>query len=218
MPLKKQQCQNWKLYVIADKKSAGRRSLAKIVRAAILGGADVIQLRDKHAGDRELLAQARALLKITKPFRIPLIVNDRAKVAQMAGADGVHLGQEDGDLKAARKILGPKAIVGRSTHSMAQALKAQKQGFDYIGVGPVFQTPTKPSYTPVGLDLVHFASKRLKIPFVAIGGIDLKNLSEVRAAGAKTVAVVRAVCIAKNPKKACEEIIKLITKNISSKQ
>ncbi len=174
------------------------------------GGADVIQLRDKKADDLELLATAKALLEITKPKGVPLIVNDRIQVAKDSGADGVHLGQEDGSLEDARRVLGDQAIIGRSTHSRAQALAAEAEGFDYIGVGPVFSTPTKPTAVPVGLELVRFAAGNIRIPFVAIGGIDAGNVEEVRQAGAKTVAVVRAVMADRDPKRAARKLMEFL--------
>ena len=180
------------------------------MEAAIAGGADVVQLRDKRATDSELAKEAEALLGVTRACGIPLIINDRIAVAKRVGADGVHLGQADGSIEKARKILGPGAIIGRSTHSRAQALQAQKEGFDYIGVGPVFSTPTKPSYPPVGLDLIRFASQNIGIPFVAIGGIDASNVEAVRRAGARAVAVVRAVMGAENPCVAAKKLVETL--------
>src|SRR3989338_5152654 len=210
IPSKKERCQNWKLYVITDPVAARKRPILELVRAVIRGGASVIQLRDKTARDEELTHAAKKILEITRLKSVPLIVNDRIFVAKLSGADGVHLGQHDGSLKEARLVLGEAAIVGRSTHSPEQALEAQEEGFDYIGVGPVFSTPTKPDYAPVGLDLVRFASKNIKIPFVAIGGIDLTNLEEVRRAGAKTVAVVRAVMAHESPGLAANTLLQLL--------
>ena len=208
MPSRKERCQNWKLYAITDPAGLENRSLVEVVRAAIEGGADVIQLRDKTATDEQMIGQARQLLEMTRPAGIPLIINDRPEVAQKAGADGVHLGQEDLDLESARRLLGEGALIGRSTHSREQALRAQAEGFDYIGVGPVFQTPTKPSYEPVGLDLVRFVSQNIRVPFVAIGGIDEANVGRGSGAGARTVAVVRALMRAEDPKEAARNILK----------
>ncbi|MGH7198390.1 MAG: thiamine phosphate synthase [Candidatus Omnitrophota bacterium] len=207
MRSKKKPCRNWKLYVITDAEAAGKRPLAAVVQAAVEGGASVIQLRDKKARDEELVKTAERLLMITRPRGVPLIINDRVNVAKAAGADGVHLGQEDGSFEAARAALGEKAIIGRSTHSPEEALAAEAEGFDYVGIGPVFRTPTKPSTEPVGLELVRFASRRLSVPFVAIGGIDAGNLARVREAGAKSVAVVRAVMGAPDPRKAAEALV-----------
>ena len=186
--------------------AAKERSIPELVLAAIRGGASVIQLRDKEARDEELTHLAKEILKVTYSKNIPLIVNDRIRVASLAGAQGVHLGQNDGSLEEARLVLGETAIIGRSTHSQKQVIEAQKQGFDYIGVGPVFGTPTKPAAAPVGLDLVRFAAQNIKIPFVAIGGINESNASQVRDAGAKTVAVVRAVSGSKDPETAAKNI------------
>ena len=182
----------------------------EVVEQAILGGADMVQLRDKKSSDEELVWQAKELLVITRAHGVPLIVNDRIQVAKISGADGVHLGQEDASFPEARLILGEHAIIGRSTHSNEQALRAQAEGFDYIGVGPVFATATKPSYEPVGLELVRFAAKNLNTPFVAIGGIDETNGFQVREAGARAVAVVRAVMASQNPKLTAEKICKIM--------
>lgn len=206
--MKKTLLKKWKLYVITDVKALADRSLVQVVREAVEGGVSVVQLRDKTASDRQLTAIARALLKITRPKGVPLIINDRINVAKLSGADGVHLGQEDASLDEARQLLGKKAIIGRSTHSQAQAIEAQEEGFDYIGVGPVFKTPTKPLVAPVGLNLVRFVSRDLRVPFVAIGGINEKNITRVKAAGANTVAVVRAVMASKDPKRAVQTLSK----------
>ncbi len=208
MPLKKKRCQDWKLYVITDREAVGKRPLEEVVRSAVQAGASVIQLRDKLASDDELVQLARTLLKITDPLKIPLIINDRVGVAKRSGAQGVHLGQADGGLKEARQVLGPNAIFGRSTHNPEQALRAQEEGFDYIGVGPVFKTPTKPTYEPTGLGFVLFSSENIKIPFVAIGGINLENIEQVRRAGARSVAVVRAVMGSQYPARATRQLIK----------
>ena len=210
MRSKKKPCLSWKLYVITDKAGLKKGSVAASVREAILGGADVVQLRDKSASDSELIAQAKELLALTRAAGIPLIVNDRIGVAKKAGADGVHLGQDDAGLKEARAVLGKRALIGRSTHSPEQALRAQAEGFDYIGVGPVFLTPTKPSYEPVGLELVRFAAKNITIPFVAIGGINEKNILQVKSAGARTVAVVRAVMASADPQRSAESLRELM--------
>lgn len=206
MASKKERCAAWRLYVITDPVGALARPLEDSVAAAVRGGADVVQLRDKSASNGELISLAKALLKITRPAGVPLIVNDRVAVALAAGTDGVHLGQNDGPIEAARAVLGPHAIVGRSTHAPDQALAAEREGADYIGVGPVFSTPTKPTYAPAGLEYVRFAVKSVTVPFVAIGGIDSSNVSSVREAGARTVAVVRAVMAAANPEEAARAL------------
>lgn len=206
MPLKNKHCLDWKLYCITSAELSAGRSLEWVVEQAILGGADVIQWREKKMLDRMYVEKAKALHAITSRYRIPLIINDRIAVAKEVAAEGIHLGQEDASLEEARRILGETAIIGRSTHTPEQAMTAEKQGFDYIGVGPVFATPTKPTYNPVGLELVRFAAKNIRIPFVAIGGVDSKNVGQVIDAGARAVAVVRAVMASADPKNEAEKL------------
>jgi thiamine-phosphate pyrophosphorylase len=208
MPLKKKRPLNWRLYAITCPERLRGRDLAALAEEAIRGGADVLQLRDKEASDEEFLAKARMLGALTRRLGVPLIINDRLWLVKECGADGVHLGQEDGSIAQARQMLGDDAIIGRSTHSAEQALAAEREGFDYVGVGPVYATPTKPGRAPVGLDLVRFASEHLKIPFVAIGGIDQKNAGQVRGAGAKCVAVVRALMGSGDPKASAETLLR----------
>ena len=192
-------CSAWRLYVIVDRAAAGSRDLAQIAAAAIRGGADVIQLRDKSATDEALVREAERLMRLTREAGVPLIINDRPAIARAVGADGAHLGQGDMPVAAARALLGPGAILGKSTHSLEQALAAEAEGADYIGCGPVFATPTKPDYGSVGLELIGRAGARIAVPVVCIGGIDVKTLPQVLAAGAERVAVVRAVCAAPDP-------------------
>ncbi len=195
----KHSCNDWQLYVILDRAVARGRDLIHIAEAAIAGGADVLQLRDKTAGTASLIDQARTVLAIARRSGIPLIINDRPDVALTIDADGVHLGQDDLPIAAARRLLGPHQLIGRSTHSLEQALEAERQGADYLGIGPVFATPTKPDYIPVGLQLIEHVAAHLRTPWVAIGGIDASNVEYVVDAGARCVAVVRAVIDADDP-------------------
>ena len=205
-------CSAWRLYVIIDRAASRGRDLAELTAAAIRGGADVIQLRDKQASARVLLEEARRLLAVTRAARIPLIINDRADIAQAVGADGVHLGQEDLPVAAARDLLGPKSLIGLSTHSLDQALAAEADGADYLGFGPIFPTPTKPDYGSIATELIREVAARTRAPMVCIGGIDATNLDEVLRAGAERVAVVRAVCGADNPEVAAWELKQRLTK------
>lgn len=202
MPSNNRSCSDWRLYVIVDRAAAGTRPLAQIADAAIRGGADVLQLRDKTASTKTLLAEAAALLQLTRAAGIPLIINDRADIAHAVGADGVHLGQEDIPVAEARRLLGPTRLIGTSTHSLEQARAAEAEGSDYIGVGPIFPTPTKPEYGSVGLELIRRVRAQVNVPTVCIGGIDAGNLAQVLEAGADRIAVVRAVCAAPNPEAA----------------
>ncbi len=197
---------DWRLYVIVDRAASGGRDLAVIAQQAIRGGADVIQLRDKQAPGRELLEAACALLRVTRAAKVPLIVNDRLDVAMAAGADGVHLGQDDVPVADARALLGPGKLIGHSTHSLEQALAADRAPIDYLAVGPIFATPTKPDYADVGLELISQVRARVRKPFVVIGGLDASRLAAVRHAGASCVAVVRAVCGADDPESAAREL------------
>jgi len=187
-----------RLYVITCPPKDGPAGYEVMVRAACEGGADVLQFRDKLITGRERYSVAARLQKICRGFGVLFIINDALEVALAIAADGVHLGQDDLPVAEAKKLMHPMGIknflVGCSTHSLEQAQEAERQGADYIGIGPVFATPTKPTYNPVGLELVRTVTNQVHIPHVAIGGIDATNVPEVLAAGARRVAVVRAVC------------------------
>ena len=204
-------CSGWTLYVIVDRDAIGRHDLLDVAAAAIRGGADALQLRDKRASVPALLYEVKRLLRVTRPAGIPLIVNDHPDVAGQAGADGVHLGQDDLPLQAARALLGDGAIIGKSTHSLAQARAAQTEGADYIGFGPVFPTPTKPTYGSIGTAPVRDAAAHVSVPIVCIGGIDRTTLDQVLQAGARCVAVVRAVCGAADPEAATRALKSQLT-------
>ncbi len=195
-------CCWWQLYVIIDQAAVGTRDLAEVAAAAIRGGADAIQLRDKTAPITALKETAQRLLPLTQAAGVPLIVNDSAEVAHAVGAQGVHLGQDDGPVSAARHLVGQGSLIGKSTHSLEQALAAWREGADYIGLGPVFPTPTKPDYAGVGLGLISDVMARVTLPVVCIGGIDRTTLPQALEAGARCVAVVRAVCAAADPEAA----------------
>lgn len=209
--LKKPSSSSWKLYVIVDRSAANGRDLARIAGQAIRGGADVIQLRDKAATADSLITEGRRLLDVTKAAGVPLIINDHAEVAAAVGADGVHLGQDDLPVAQARRILGQGKLIGKSTHSLQQALDADKEPIDYLTVGPVYPTPTKPDYPFVGLELIGRVAARIRHPMVTIGGIDERTLPGVIAAGAMCVAVVRAVCGAEDPEAAARKLTHVLT-------
>ncbi len=167
-------------------------SVDETVRKVLDAGIRWIQYREKALCRRDMFLQAERLRRLTDEYRAVLIVNDHADIALAVGADGVHLGQDDLPLKAARKIIGKK-IIGISTHNMNQALEAQRKGADYIGFGPVFQTSTKDAGTPMGLNVLKDIVSSLDIPVVAIGGINLKNLRDVVRHGASAVAVASGI-------------------------
>lgn len=192
----------WQLYVIVDRAAAGTRPLAEVASAAIRGGADVIQLRDKAAPPELVREEAERLLAVTRPARVPLIINDHVAVARQVRAAGVHLGQDDLPIDQARRLLEPEQLIGRSTHSVEQALAAVREGADYIGLGPIFPTPTKPDYRSIGPEVIRTVSAQVRVPVVCIGGIEGGTVEEVLQAGASCVAVVRAVCAAEEPEAA----------------
>lgn len=177
------------------------------VASALEGGVDILQLREKNKSASQVLELGKKVKLLCAQYDTTFIVNDRIDIAYALEADGVHLGQDDLDIKSAREILGENSIVGISTHAPEQALKAIENGADYIGVGPVYKTPTKEGRIPVGLEYVKWASKNVNIPAFAIGGIDLENVEEVLKAGLNKVAVVRAIINAKPPKKAAEKFL-----------
>ena len=201
---------NWQLYVILDRAALRGRDPAEAAAAAIRGGADALQWRDKTGSAREILAAAGRILPVARGAGVPLILNDRADLARAAGADGVHLGQEDLPISEARTTLGPGRLVGQSTHSLEQALAAQAEGADYIGFGPIFPTPTKPAYGSLGLAPLRQAAPKIRIPLVCIGGIDRTNAPQVLEAGGRCVAVVRAICASADPESSARELKQLL--------
>src|SRR5581483_6295023 len=173
-----------------------RPDLAELVEAAVRGGVDIVQLREKKPPDGELLAVLRELRALTRRLGVPLVVNDRPDLAVLAEADYVHVGQDDLPVEAARRF---GLRVGQSTHAPAQ-LDASEA--DYLGVGPVYETSTKAGRPAAGLDYVAYAARHARRPWFAIGGIDETNVGEVVAAGAERIAVVRAITEARDPERA----------------
>jgi thiamine-phosphate pyrophosphorylase len=177
------------------------------LRRALRGGVDIIQLRLKDADDETIVATARRYAAICRPQGVPLILNDRPDLVAAADTDGVHVGQDDTPVAQARALVGPQRIVGLSTHSPIQIdAAAAEPEVDYIGVGPVHATPTKPGRPAVGLELVRYAAAHATTPFFAIGGIDAANIAAVRAAGATRIAVVRAITDAPDPEAAARDL------------
>ena len=188
-----------------------------VMEQTLQGGADIIQLRAKDMTKREVLAQAYALRKLTRHYDVPLIINDHIDIALAVDADGVHLGQDDLPLAEARRILGADRIIGISTHSIEQALRAERDGADYIGVGPVFPTGTKPGRQAVTTSYVQEAAQRIRIPFVAIGGITTSNVNEVLAAGAARICAVSAIVGSDDPAHECRSFLQAIHASDQSK-
>ena len=198
-----------KLYLVCDALPGGR-SVDEVVEAALRGGVDIVQLRDKERTDAQLAQPAETIRKLCNDHEALFIVNDYPDLAVKFDADGVHLGQEDMSVAQARMIVGPERLIGLSTHTSMQVDDANASGADYIGVGPVYATPTKEGRTAVGVELVQYASQNARLPFFAIGGIDTHNAPVVSAAGAKRIAVVRAIAKSDDPLQAASELRKLL--------
>jgi thiamine-phosphate pyrophosphorylase len=197
-PLRRQRLGSARLYFVCEPDPGGSE-LEPLLRAALNGGARLIQLRDKE-GKRELSRRAAPTFRrLADTYGALFIVNDEPDLARELGADGVHLGQDDASTHVARATLGPEAIVGLSTHSEAQIDAAQSAGVDYVSVGPVWETPTKPGRPAVGLELVRYAAANSRVPFFAIGGIETGNAAQVVDAGATRIVVVRAIRDADDP-------------------
>jgi thiamine-phosphate pyrophosphorylase len=198
-----------RLYVLVTE-SLCRTSLVGTVREACLGGAQVIQLREKQLDDRRLLDLAREVRAITRAHGVLFIVNDRPDIALLAEADGVHLGQDDLPVRAARRILGPDALVGVSTHTVEQVRAAVLEGASYLGVGPTFASKTKGFDALAGLEFVRRAAAETSLPAFVLGGVNLGNVGQVLAAGGRRVAVSHAACAAEDPKWVAGEFRRLL--------
>lgn len=201
------------LYLVTDRALSHGRATADIVREAVTGGATFVQLREKSCGTREFLEEARAVLDVVRPLGVPLIINDRVDIALAVGAEGVHLGQRDMAIADARRLGPPSWIIGVSAESVEDAICAEKEGADYIGVSPVFATPTKTdTASPLGLEGLRAIRAAVRIPLVAIGGIHAGNAREVIRAGADGLAVVSAIVSADSPREAAEQLRAEISK------
>jgi len=188
------------IYLVTDRGLCRGRLLLDVVAQAVKGGAACVQLREKKMPTRAFVEEALAVKNILAPHRIPLMINDRIDVALACGADGVHIGQEDMPYETARRLLGPKAIIGLSVETWEDVQAAQKLEVDYIGVSPVFATPTKTdTKEPWGLEGLRKIKAFSRHPLAAIGGISEANAREVTEAGADCLAVVSAICSAENP-------------------
>lgn len=209
MKLRKRLLKRSRLYLILDKPTFGQRSLENIY-SALKGKIGLIQLRDKQSTKALVLDLAIKLSKRLNRSKTLFIVNDYVDVAIASGADGLHLGQDDLSIKDARRILGKDKIIGISCHNLAQALKAQSQGADYIGIGPIYATATKPEYKPIGLEILRQVKGKIKIPYFAIGDIHSGNITGVVASGAGRIAVCRAILKAADPKAAAKQLYEIL--------
>ena len=204
---------DYSLYLVTDRGLARGRSTLEIITAAVQGGATMVQLREKDCSTREFIERALAIKDILKSQRVPLIINDRVDVAQAVKADGVHLGQTDMPLETAKGILGDTMIIGISAESLQDAVEADNGGADYLGVSPIYATPTKTDTAPpLGLKGLQEIRKAVRLPLVGIGGLSKDNAAEVIRNGADGVAVVSAIVAADDPAAAAGELKHVIEK------
>jgi thiamine-phosphate pyrophosphorylase len=202
---------DYSLYLVTDRGLSRGRSTAEVVAAAVLGGVTVVQIREKEADTRDFVQEALAVGHLLKARGIPMIVNDRIDVALAVSADGVHLGQKDMPIAMARKILGPEMIIGISAESVADAVTAEKAGADYLGVSPIYATPTKTdTAAALGLEGLRQIRASVDLPLVGIGGLNAGNAAEAIRHGADGVAVVSAIVSADDPEKAARELSRIV--------
>lgn len=205
------------LYAFVDTAYLNGRDVASVAQQLCDGGSDIIQLRAKNSSSDEIRRMAETILPIMQRARIPLVINDHLEIAQEVGGEFCHLGQEDFETRNAErgtrnvsqfKIKNSKLKIGLSTHAPGQAERAVAAGADYIAIGPIYATETKPTAKPVTLEYIRWAAANVKIPWFAIGGINLQNLDEVVAAGAKRICIVSAILNSENITQTCREFRK----------
>lgn len=206
------------LYLVTDRTLCGKRSLEDVVSQALEGGVTYVQLREKDVSTRFFVEEARKIKALTTCYRVPLIINDRLDVALAVEAEGVHIGQEDMPYAAARKLMGPQSIIGLSVETWDDVVKAQELDVNYLGVSPVFETPTKTdtkgSWGLEGLTRIKAYSRH---PLVGIGGLNASNAAEAVTAGADCIAVVSAICAAPDPFKATRELHDIIQRTVEKR-
>lgn len=201
------------LYLVTDRGLAGERDIVDIVRESVEGGATMVQLREKTLDTGAFVALALRLKEVLKPYGVPLVINDRVDVALACDADGVHIGQSDMPYEMARKLMGPDKIIGLSVENFEQIEQANSLDVDYVGISPVFATPTKTdTAAPFGLDGLCRAVRLSKHPTVAIGGMNSSTAAEVMAAGTDGIAVVSAIVCAESPREASRQLLQIIRK------
>jgi thiamine-phosphate pyrophosphorylase len=204
-PLRRERLRTARLYLVCEAMPGGRDPEA-LLQAALSGGVDIVQLREKELGRDEIERSAQTFRRLCDTYSALFIVNDDPYLARTCNADGVHVGQDDASAGEARELLGPEAIVGLSTHSEAQLAASTNEPVDYVSVGPIWETPTKEGRPGVGLELIEHAAENAPHPFFAIGGIDTANAEQVVRAGAERLCVVRAVRDAADPEAAAAQL------------
>ncbi|MBI5188854.1 MAG: thiamine phosphate synthase [Nitrospirae bacterium] len=209
---------DFRLYLITDRKilitlnsELRTPNLLVAIEEALKGGLKAVQLREKDLGTRDLLDMAYRMRELTKKYDAKLFINDRVDIALAVEGDGVHLGQKSIPAHAAKKIVQDKLMIGVSTHSLDEAVKAEKDGADFITIGPIYQTPSKLKYgEPIGIDVLKKVKSKVSIPLFAIGGIKLNKVKEIMNAGADGVALISAILSVENIKEKTEEFLRLL--------
>ena len=199
-----------RLYGILDMGYVSPADATRVATEMLQGGVGILQLRAKEFDQKQILELARPLVSVCKNFGVPFIINDHPDVVRKAGADGLHVGQDDISIEKARELIGPGKIVGLSTHSPLQAKVALDEKPDYIGFGPLFSTPTKPDYVSIGTSRIKEAHELVDLPIYCIGGIKLENISEVLAAGARRVAIVSGILQADKIADYCRRCLEIL--------
>lgn len=195
------------LYAVTDRSWLHGQSLVYAVEEVLAGGATVLQLREKHLEHRDFLAQAQELLPLCRKYHVPLIINDDVQVALESGADGVHVGQSDMAVQAARSILGPDKIIGASAHNASEALAAVAAGADYLGCGAVFGSTTKADAGLLSLNTLREIRAAVRVPIVAIGGINRQNIARLAGSGVDGVALISALFAAPDKRAAAQQML-----------
>lgn len=200
--------QSARLYGILDTGYAAPDKWPELTKQLIVGGVQILQIRAKSATEKEIIQWTQPLLPLVQ--NVLLIINDHPHLVRELEADGCHVGQDDISIDEARQQAGEHTLIGKSTHSVEQAVVAEKEGADYIGFGPLFATPTKPTYQPIGLDSIQEVAQRVSIPQFCIGGVKLENMPAILQAGAQRVVIVSALLTAPSPTKYAQAVCHLL--------
>lgn len=207
------------VYLVTDREACLGRPLDQVVLAAVEGGVSLVQLREKEASTRAFVETAQRMKALLVPYAVPLIINDRVDVALAVHATGVHVGQDDMPYPLARKLAGPETIVGLSVSNLEQVEQAEAYDVDYLGVGSIFPSPTKPDAKGSwGIDGLAAVRRRSRHPLVAIGGIDEENAADVVRAGADCIAVVSAICSAADPYQASQTLSQIVEEALGARR
>jgi len=206
------------VYLVTDRGLCGGRPLEEIVIQALKGGISFVQLREKEISTRSFVEEAGRIKELLAPYKVPLIINDRVDVAVACGAEGVHIGQEDMPYEIVRKIMGEKAIIGLSVETWEDVVASQKLDVSYIGISPIFATPTKTDTKGAwGLESIARIKAFSRHPLVAIGGINESNVREIVMAGAQCIAVVSAICASPDPETVARRINEIVDSSLKER-